>query len=146
MTLRALPDLDESLGFNLDRVAQLFRRELIRALADYGLTPEQWQILGALAAHPLGVTQADLAGLTFKDKHSTSRMLGRLERAGWIARKPCPEDARATRVVLGRRRSELGAVKLALHGHFARINGLLSVPQQRELLALLRTLRHALDT
>ncbi len=49
MSIPALPALEESLGFNLDRVAQLYRRELIRVLAIYDLTPEQWQILAALS-------------------------------------------------------------------------------------------------
>jgi DNA-binding MarR family transcriptional regulator len=140
-----LPELDESLGFNLDRVAQLYRRELIRALAGFGLTPEQWQILSALSTHPDGLTQVEIATLTFKDKPSVSRMLGRMEHSGWICRHPHPRDARASSAVLARRGSELGAVKAALCAHFARINGLLAKRQQQQLLQLLKALRAGLE-
>lgn len=140
-----LRELEDSLGFNLDRVALLFRRELVRALAELNLTPEQWQVLAALSAHPGGLTQGDIAALTFKDKHSVSRMLGRMERAGWIARHGHPTDARASSVVLSSRGSEIPRVRTALRRHFARINALLSETQRRELLSLLRVLRRGLE-
>ena len=48
-------ELQDSLGYNLYRVSLLFRRELIRALSEYGLTPEQWQVLVVLwsSDHPV---------------------------------------------------------------------------------------------
>ena len=137
--------LDESLGFNLYRVAQLYRRELIRALVDYDLTPEQWQLLATLAEGGNSITQGEIATLALKDKHSVSRMLDKMERAGWIARHPHPDDARATSVRLGRRGAEVGAVGDLLTRHFAAIDGLLSRPERAHLLALLRTLRHRLE-
>jgi DNA-binding MarR family transcriptional regulator len=140
-----VPELEESLGFNIDRVAQLYRRELVRALADYDLTPEQWQVLAAVASDEAGFTQSELAALTVKDKHSMSRMLDRLERAGWVARRVHPEDARASRVVLSHRKSELRAVRAILRNHFARVNGLLDEVQQRQLITLLKTLRRGLE-
>jgi DNA-binding MarR family transcriptional regulator len=143
--MRTLPELESSLGFNLDRVALLFRRELVRALADFDLTPGHWQILAALSAHPDRLTQGDIATLTFKDKHSVSRMLGRMERAGWITRLVDPLDARASAVGLSRRRNELPRIRSALRSHFGRINGLLSEPQRRELLSLLKVLRSGLE-
>ncbi len=145
MRLPKLPALDESLGFNLDRVAQLYRRELIRALAAYDLTPEQWQILAALSEHGDGLTQGELAALTFKDKHSVSRMLDRMEQAGWVTRRPHPQDARASKVALSKRSSEMAEVRGVLRSHFARIHSLLSDAQQRQLLGLLKALRDRLE-
>lgn len=133
--------LDESLGFNLNRVAQLYRRELIRALAPYELTPEQWQILAALSSRAERLTQGEIAALTSKDKHSTSRMLERMEQAGWIVRAPHPVDGRAAAVALGPREHELAAIRATLSGHFERIDAVLTEAQQEQLLALLRILR-----
>jgi DNA-binding MarR family transcriptional regulator len=145
MSIPKLPALEESLGFNLYRVAQLYRRELIRALADYDLTPEQWQILVALSESCDSLTQGEIAALTFKDKHSVSRMLDRMEQAGWIKRGAHPEDARASSVVLSKRRGELGEVRAVLNAHFGRIDSLLADAQQRQLLDLLKALRNRLE-
>jgi DNA-binding MarR family transcriptional regulator len=138
-------ELDGSLGFNLDRVAKLYRRELIRALADYGLSPEQWQVISALSARKDGLSQSEIAALTSKDKHSMSRMLGRMERSGWVRRTEDPVDARAFRITLARPPGDVDALRTALRKHFAGINIALSEPQQRQLLGLLRTLRAHLE-
>lgn len=133
--------INRSLGFNLDRVAQLYRRELLRALAPFELTPDQWSILAALSASRGPLTQGEVAELSFKDKHSASRMLDRMEGAGWVARAPHPDDARAVLVVPGPRSPELGRVRRVLKQHFARINAGLAPDQQEQLLNLLGQLR-----
>jgi DNA-binding MarR family transcriptional regulator len=144
MATSAEHSLDDSLGFNLNRVAQLYRRELTRALVEYELTPEQWQILAALAESGNPLSQAEIAALTFKDKHSTSRMLDRMEQARWIVRAPHPEDARAAAVTLGPRGDEVPKIRRLLRSHFMRINAALGEAQQKQLLALLRVLRTSL--
>jgi MarR family transcriptional regulator, lower aerobic nicotinate degradation pathway regulator len=137
--------LESSLGFNLYRVAQLFRRELMRALASDGLTPEQWQILVALEEHCDGRTQSELAALTLKDRHALSRTLERMERDGWIRRRPHPVDARASAVELANRR-RLPGMRRGLLEHFEDVHALLSRSEQRVLLRLLRKLRAGLES
>lgn len=136
--------IEDSIGFNLNRVAQLYRRELMRALGEYDLTPEQWQILAALAENGDRLTQAEIAALTFKDKHSMSRMLDRMEQAQWIVRSRHPDDARAAAVTLGQRGSEVPKIRRLLRSHFTRINAALAESQQKQLLALLKVLRASL--
>jgi len=138
-------ELDGSLGFNLDRVAMLYRRELIRALADYGLSPERWQVISALSARKNCLSQAEIAALTSKDKHSMSRMLSRMQRSGWVCRTEDPEDARAFRVTLARTPADVDALRAALRKHFSRIKSVLTESQQRHLLGLLKTLRTHLE-
>jgi DNA-binding MarR family transcriptional regulator len=137
--------LEDSIGFSLNRVAQLYRRELTRALVDYDLTPEQWQILATLEERRDHLTQAEIAALTFKDKHSMSRMLDRMELAQWIVRARHPGDARAAAVSLGKRGSELPKIRRILRAHFKRINAALSEAQQEQLLTLLKVLRTSFD-
>jgi DNA-binding MarR family transcriptional regulator len=88
-------ELQDSLGYNLYRVSLLFRRELIRALSEYGLTPEQWQVLVVLWSSDHPVSQSELAASVLKDKHTLSRIVSRLQRDGWIRKKISGADKRA---------------------------------------------------
>lgn len=92
---RVPQNLDSALPYNIYRLALLLRRRLIRTLRDYDLTPEQWQILAALAGSDRPVSQMELSEITLKDRHSISRMLERMEENGWIVRSDDPNDRRA---------------------------------------------------
>lgn len=133
--------LDDSVGFNLFRAAQLYRRELIHVLDEYDLTPEQWQVLAVLSSVKERITQGEIATLIFKDKHSISRMLDRMENTGWIKRHPHQTDTRATDVFLGERRSEISGIRVMLQKHFERIDSVLTDWQRCELLTALKLLR-----
>jgi DNA-binding MarR family transcriptional regulator len=135
-------ELNDALGFNIYRVALLFRKELIHALAAYQMTPEQWQVMRALWSTDERLNQNDIAHLTLKDKHSVSRMLARLERDGWIVREPDPADARASLIAPTEQADRLRqTVPDQLYAHFAPILGALSEDEAQHLLALLHTLR-----
>ena len=138
--------LDASLGFNLHRVALLFRRELLAALEPWNLVAEQWQVLIALSASPKSRSQQDLARLTLTDKHSLSRMLERMERAGWIERRKADHDARASRVVLtDRAKTELPAMSAAVDARFHRVHALVSSTRRQQLLEILLELRGKME-
>lgn len=135
-------ELNDALGFNIYRVALLFRKELIHALAEYAMTPEQWQVMRALWSTSERLNQNDIAHLTLKDKHSVSRMLARLERDGWIVRQPDPGDARASLIVPTEQANRLRhSVPDQLYAHFRPILGALSEEEARQLLGLLHMLR-----
>lgn len=135
-------ELNDTLGFTLYRVALLFRKELMHALAEYQMTPEQWQVMRALWSTPNRLNQNDIAHLTLKDKHNVSRMLARLERDGWIIRQPDPADARASLIAPTEQAAHLRqTIPDQLNAHFAPILGALSEDEVRHLLTLLHTLR-----
>ncbi len=135
-------ELNDALGFNIYRVALLFRKELIHALAAYQMTPEQWQVMRALWSTTERLNQNDVAHLTLKDKHSVSRMLARLERDGWIVRQPDPSDARVSLIAPTEQAAHLRqTVPHQLETHFAAILGVLSEAEARQLLTLLQRLR-----
>ena len=137
--------LDDALGFNIYRTALLFRNELMHALAEYDLTPEQWQVMQTLWSADKGLNQNEVAHLTLKDKHTVSRMLTRLERDGWISRRPDPTDARAFRIEpTAQAQSLRDEVPAKLLQHFATILGALDQEERGELLLLLKKLRRRL--
>lgn len=137
--------LDDALGFNLYRVALLFRRELMRALSDYELTPEQWQVMQTLWSTDEELNQNEVAHLTLRDKHTVSRILSRLERDGWIVKKPDPSDARAHIIVPTNEAQTLrDEVPTKLLDHFKDIQSVLDDAEEEELLRLLKKLRRRL--
>ncbi|MGJ4744843.1 MarR family winged helix-turn-helix transcriptional regulator [Leptospira sp. SA-E8] len=111
-------NLQKQWGFNLHRVALLIRKELIRILKKYDLTPEQWQALATLwTEEPLN--QREIRSLTMQDEAATSRMLVRMETNGWIERKKDPNDARNTLVYLTKKaRSHKSSMPAEVLKHF----------------------------
>ena len=87
--------LEGSLGFNIYRAELLFRRESLNALSRYDMTPEQWSVLSTLLQSDKPLSQQDIANRVLKDKHTTSRIIKRLERDGWIIKKTDKKDKRS---------------------------------------------------
>ena len=134
--------LNDALGFNIDRVAKLFRRELTLALADYDLTPEQWQIMSVIWNGGKTLNQQNITQLTLKDKHNVSRLIKRLVAKGWLEKHPDPSDARAflvTATTKGQVQRE--AVTRQLHAHFEKLEMGLSEQDRTQLLNLLKMIR-----
>ena len=93
----SIPDeINDTLGFNIHRVGLLFRRELIQALQEYKMTPEQWQVLITLWSTGKPLIQSDIVEMTLKDKHTVSRIIQRLDRDGWIQKYSDKKDARVS--------------------------------------------------
>lgn len=68
-------------------------------LGDCQLAPEQ-QLVLALLMKREGLSQNEIADQLRKDKSGLTRMLGSLEKKGFIERKGCPNDRRCTKVFL----------------------------------------------
>lgn len=114
--------LDEGLGFNIYRVGLLFRRELMRALVDYEMTPEQWQVMMTLWHTDKPINQSEIVKMLLKDKHTVSRIIQRLERDGWIKKKSDSADARVTIIQLTVKGEALKAeVPQRLFNHFEEV-------------------------
>ena len=75
----------QSLGFILSDVARMWRRAFNRRAYDLGLTQAQWQALAHISLNQ-GMRQAQLADILEVQPISV---------AGWICRKPDPDDRRA---------------------------------------------------
>lgn len=111
--------LEESLGFNIYRAGLLFRRELMHALSEYEMTPEQWQLMTALWHSDKPLNQNDVAHLLMKDKHTVSRIIKRLERDKWLTRKTDKKDTRAVKIFLTVKGKKLKReIPKKLHNHF----------------------------
>ncbi len=101
--------LDQALGFWLHLVHHRSRAAADRVLGEHGVTPEQWALLVRLWAED-DVSQVDLAGSTFRDKPSVTRMIDGLEAHGYVVRARNSSDRRSHRIVLTRKGRELEGV------------------------------------
>jgi MarR family transcriptional regulator for hemolysin len=93
------PDLQRNFGFLLSDISRLFRREFNRRAGDLDLTQAQWRALAHLSRQE-AVHQAALAERLEIQPITLARQLDRLEAAGWVERRPDPDDRRAVRLHL----------------------------------------------
>jgi DNA-binding MarR family transcriptional regulator len=74
---------------------------------EYGLTPQQGQLLCVLMAQPFGMSE--LGAMLGLAKSSLTGLVDRTERNGLVRREADPQDTRAVRVALTPRGSRLAA-------------------------------------
>ncbi|MEJ8544414.1 MarR family winged helix-turn-helix transcriptional regulator [Brevibacillus borstelensis] len=110
----------DSLGHNLHRVGQLIREETAKVLEPFDITPEQWQLLVAIAQTD-GLTPSELGKRTLRDKTTISRILPGLLKKGWLQTEPHSQDARSYIVKLSPDKGEVMEKTLeAVRDHFTR--------------------------
>ncbi len=93
--------LDQSLGYIIYRAAHRLGYELLQAFKEHGydITPQQWTVLNRLWIQD-GLSQADIASMTFKDRPVITRIVDILERKGAVIRRSDEHDRRLVRVYL----------------------------------------------
>lgn len=93
---------DRSLGFLVSDLARLLRRTMDRRLQSLGLTQAQWRALVHLSRSE-GLTQAALAESLEIQPITLTRLLDRMQSAGWVERRTHPLDRRAVQLYLAPR-------------------------------------------
>ena len=105
---------DESidrLGLLIHDAARLMRKRFEARASGHGLSSAQWRLLVRAAKEP-GVAQARLAELLEIEPISVSRLVDRMEEAGWIERRPDPTDRRVRQIFPTERSlAAFGAIK-----------------------------------
>ena len=94
---------EESSGFLLWQVTNLWQREIKKALEEFGLTHSQYVLLASihwLTLHNQEVTQVVLSNHTKIDPMTTSTVLRTLQQKGFLQRKEHLTDTRAKTVGL----------------------------------------------
>lgn len=94
---------EESSGFLLWQVTNLWQREIKKALEQYGLTHSQFVLMASIhwmALQNQEVTQIVLSAHTKIDPMTTSTVLRTLQQKGFVQRQEHLTDTRAKTVVL----------------------------------------------
>jgi MarR family transcriptional regulator for hemolysin len=92
-------DPERSFGFILHDIARLMRKRFDQRARALGLSRSQWQVLAHLSRHQ-GINQSGLAEILEIENITLGRLIDRMEEAGWVERRPDPNDRRARRLYM----------------------------------------------
>ncbi|HWK67003.1 MAG TPA: MarR family transcriptional regulator [Rhizobiaceae bacterium] len=94
--------LSNRLFFRLYQCANMLHKTGTRALDEYGVTTQQWAVLGALTrpAFARGVAVGDLATFLLVSRQNLAGVLSRLESMDYVERIVDPRDNRSRLVSL----------------------------------------------
>jgi DNA-binding MarR family transcriptional regulator len=90
---------DRALGFLVSDIARLLRRTMDRKLQSLRLTQAQWRAIVHLSRNE-GMTQVALADSLEIQPITLTRLIDRMESAGWVERRTHPLDRRAVQLYL----------------------------------------------
>ena len=93
------PWTDRTLGFLVADISRLLRRNMDRRLQSLGLTQAQWRAIVYLSRSE-GMTQVALAESLEIQPITVTRLVDRMESAGWVERRTHPLDRRAVQLYL----------------------------------------------
>lgn len=111
--------LPDSLGVLLNESTRLLNRRFDQRAREFGLTRAQWQLLKQLFRSE-GINQAGLAERMDIEPISLCRLADRMEEAGWIERRPDPDDRRARRLFMTEKSlAVLGTMRALAEGIYA---------------------------
>ena len=132
----------------VSRAHLTWKRRVARDLAPHGLNPKQIFVLRKLQESG-GLAPSEIAELTFADRPTATSMIGTLERAGFVARRRDPENAKWVIVELtvqGREKLDSVPPQLWRSGRTAfDPEGCFTPEERRELKRLLETLNRWLQ-
>ena len=104
-------EINNRLFFRLFQAANTLHTKGTQALDEFGVTTQQWSVLGALSRPQVaeGMTVNELSRYLLVSRQNLTGLLNRLERDGLIERATSAEDRRARKVKLSAGGRELWA-------------------------------------
>ena len=130
--------IDDYLSYLLARASHTVYREFHAQVQEAGLSPLEWRLLATLSDGD-GLTIGELAREILAQQPTLTKLVQRMEKAGWVQRGEDPADARRTLVFETRQGRDTVAALLAeakAHEH-----SLLQGFSERDVSALKKILR-----
>jgi len=136
---------ERSVGFLITDVSHLLRRNFNRRAQALGLSQAQWRALAHLSRDE-GLKQSALAERLEIQPITLTRLIDRMEAAGWVERRPDPTDRRAMRLYLtARAQPVLSEMQRAAAGMLDEALRGLSVGERRQLVDALCQMKRNLS-
>jgi Transcriptional regulators len=89
----------DTLGYLLSRTYYAYKKAATKAVASYGITPDQYGILHRLSYRE-AISQKELAELHARDQTAVGKIVDKLERKKLVIRTTDPRDRRAVLLYL----------------------------------------------
>lgn len=96
---RATRERNYGIGLNFQHIARLRNRFFDKLMTPHNLTAAQVRVMNLLLRRQ-GLSQVELARILGIGTVAVSTLLDRMERDGWVVRKPDSKDRRSNRVWL----------------------------------------------
>jgi DNA-binding MarR family transcriptional regulator len=98
----ALNEINNRLFFRLFQVANTLHTKGTQAIEEFGVTTQQWSVLGALSRPQAadGMSIGDLSRFLLVSRQNLTGLLSRLERDGLLERATSEDDRRSRKVKL----------------------------------------------
>ncbi len=98
----AVHEINNRLFFRLFQVANTLHTKGTQAVEEFGVTTQQWSVLGALSRPQVrdGMSIGDLSRFLLVSRQNLTGLLSRLERDGLIERVTSEDDRRSRKVRL----------------------------------------------
>lgn len=98
----AIKEINNRLFFRLFQVANTLHTKGTQAIEEFGVTTQQWSVLGALSRPQVadGMSIGDLSRYLLVSRQNLTGLLSRLERDGLLERATSEEDKRSRKVKL----------------------------------------------
>ena len=100
-------DARKHICFNLGRVMRRVYDFYEQRLSPFGLTPPQYFVFNALWMGD-GISVGELGERVSLDSSTLTGIIDRMERSGYVERRPNPDDRRSVLVLLTAKARELG--------------------------------------
>ncbi len=99
---QAIKEINNRLFFRLFQVANTLHTKGTQAIEEFGVTTQQWSVLGALSRPQVadGMSIGDLSRFLLVSRQNLTGLLSRLERDGLLERATDEEDRRSRKVKL----------------------------------------------
>jgi DNA-binding MarR family transcriptional regulator len=91
-------DMDESLGFILNKTALASKASFNQLIKEYDVSPEQWSVIFRVVQNEK-ISQKELADSTYKDQGNLTRMIDKLVEKGYLSKKLHKSDRRAVELI-----------------------------------------------
>jgi DNA-binding MarR family transcriptional regulator len=91
--------VDDYLSYLLARASHQVSREFHAELRPYGLSVLEWRVLATLEGSE-GCSLGEVADAVLFKQPTVTKMIDRMEREGWVKRRPGTDDRRRLRIVL----------------------------------------------
>ncbi len=135
----------ERLAVIVERIIKAAQRFVRMECDDLDLTPHQMLLLRMLETHG-PMTVGELRRETSAAQSTMSEMVGRLARAGYVHKKPDPDDRRSVKVaVTANGKAILGARMREISRRHHTVLSALSDEDQERLLAAFETISELMD-